>query len=80
MTKTHHDSNKELIGQGIGNAVAGLIGGIPGAGATMRTVVNIKSGGQTQLSGVIHGVVLLFVLLGVGEYAKLIPVPVLAGI
>ena len=80
MTKTQHNSNKELIGQGIGNAVAGLIGGLPGAGATMRTVVNIKSGGRTQLSGVIHGVVLLIILLGAGEYAKLIPIPVLAGI
>ncbi|BAF69424.1 SulP family inorganic anion transporter [Nitratiruptor sp. SB155-2] len=80
LTKTQHDSNKELVGQGIGNAVAGLIGGIPGAGATMRTVVNIKAGGRTQLSGVIHGVVLLIILLGAGEYAKLIPIPVLAGI
>ena len=80
MTKAQHDSNKELIGQGIGNAVAGLIGGLPGAGATMRTVVNIKSGGRTQLSGIIHGVVLLIILLGAGEYAKLIPIPVLAGI
>jgi len=80
MTKTQHNSNKELIGQGIGNAMAGLIGGLPGAGATMRTVVNIKAGGNSQLSGVIHGIVLLIVLLGAGEYAKLIPIPVLAGI
>jgi len=80
MTKTQHDPNKELIGQGIGNAVAGLIGGLPGAGATMRTVVNIRSGGKTRLSGMIHAVVLLMVLLGAGVYAKLIPIPVLAGI
>ncbi len=80
MTKTQHDSNKELIGQGIGNAVAGLIGGLPGAGATMRTVVNIKAGGKTKLAGMIHSVILLLVLLGAGEYAKLIPLPVLAGI
>ncbi len=80
MTKTQHDSNKELIGQGIGNAAAGLIGGLPGAGATMRTVVNIRSGGKTRLSGMIHSVVLLAVLLGAGAYAKLIPLPVLAGI
>ncbi len=80
MTKTQHDSNKELIGQGIGNAVAGLIGGLPGAGATMRTVVNIRSGGKTRLSGMIHAVILLLVLVGVGAYAKLIPLPVLAGI
>ncbi len=80
MTKTHHDSNKELIGQGIGNMGAALIAGIPGAGATMRTVVNINSGGKTKLSGVIHGIALLIVLLGAGAYAKLIPLPVLAGI
>jgi len=80
MTKTQHNSNKELIGQGIGNTVAGLIGGLPGAGATMRTVVNINAGGKSGLSGVVHGVVLLIVLLGAGTYAKLIPLPVLAGI
>ncbi len=80
MTKTQHDSNKELIGQGIGNAFAGIIGGLPGAGATMRTVVNIRSGGQTKLSGIIHSIVLIVVLLGAGAYAKLIPLPVLAGI
>jgi len=80
MTKTQHNSNKELIGQGIGNMAAGIIGGLPGAGATMRTVVNINSGGTGRLSGMIHSVVLLVVLLGAGEYAKLIPLPVLAGI
>jgi len=80
MTKTQHNSNKELIGQGIGNTVAGLIGGLPGAGATMRTVVNINAGGKSGLSGVVHGVVLLIVLLGAGTYAKLIPLPVLSGI
>jgi SulP family sulfate permease len=80
MTRTQHSSNKELIGQGIGNSIAGLIGGLPGAGATMRTVVNINSGGRTQLSGVVHGLVLLAILLGAGAYAKFIPLPVLAGI
>lgn len=80
MTKTQHNSNKELIGQGIGNTVAGLIGGLPGAGATMRTVVNINAGGRSNLSGVVHGVVLMIVLLGASAYAKLIPLPVLAGI
>jgi len=80
MTKTRHNSNKELIGQGIGNTIGGLIGGLPGAGATMRTVVNINAGGRTNLSGIIHGIVLLIVLLGAGEYAELIPIPVLAGI
>jgi SulP family sulfate permease len=80
MTRTRHDSNKELVGQGLGNALAGLIGGIPGAGATMRTVVNIKSGGKTGLSGTIHGLVLLAVLLGLGALASHIPLAVLAGI
>ncbi|MCF6205921.1 MAG: SulP family inorganic anion transporter [Sulfurovum sp.] len=80
MTKTQHDSNKELIGQGIGNMAAGFIGGLPGAGATMRTVVNIRSGGKTRLSGMIHAVILLMILVGAGVYAKLIPLPVLAGI
>jgi len=80
MSKTRHNSNKELIGQGLGNIGAAIIGGIPGAGATMRTVVNINSGGKTRLSGVIHGVALLVVLLGAGAYARLIPLPVLAGI
>jgi SulP family sulfate permease len=80
MTKTQHNSNKELIGQGLGNMAAAVIGGIPGAGATMRTVVNINSGGKTRLSGVIHGLALLLVLVGAGAYAKLIPLPVLAGI
>jgi len=79
-TKTKHNSNQELIGQGIGNMGAGLIGGLPGAGATMRTVVNIDAGGRTKLSGVVHGLGLLLVLLGASEYAALIPLPVLAGI
>lgn len=80
MTKTKHSSNQELIGQGLGNMGAAVIGGIPGAGATMRTVVNINSGGKTRISGVIHSLALLIVLLGAGAYAKLIPLPVLAGI
>ncbi|SFV58733.1 Sulfate permease [hydrothermal vent metagenome] len=80
MTKTQHNSNKELIGQGIGNMVAGIIGGLPGAGATMRTVVNINAGGKTNLSGVIHGIVLVIILFGAGAYARLIPLPILAGI
>ena len=80
MTKTQHDSDMELVGQGIGNIGGALIGGIPGAGATMRTVVNINSGGKTRLSGVIHGVLLLCILLGLGQYASMIPLPVLAGI
>ena len=80
ITRTRHDSNRELIGQGIGNTIGGLIGGLPGAGATMRTVVNVKSGGKTRLSGTIHGVLLLAILLGLGPLAALVPKAVLAGI
>jgi len=80
MTKERHDSNQELIGQGVGNMAAALIGGLPGAGATMRTVVNIKAGGTTRLSGMIHSLFLVAVLLGLGKYTALIPMPVLAGI
>jgi sulfate permease, SulP family len=80
VTKTKHDSNRELIGQGIGNMFAASIGGLPGAGATMRTLVNINSGGRTRLSGVVHGIVLLTILMGLGVYAAQIPLAVLAGI
>ena len=80
MTKTKHDPNKELIGQGIGNSIASLFGGIPGAGATIRTVVNINSGGKTKLSGMIAGIMLLFILLALGPIASKIPTAVLSGI
>jgi len=80
MTRTRHDSNQELIGQGIGNTVAGLFGGIAGAGATMRTVVNIRSGGHTKISGMIHSVVLAAVVLGLGPIAAHIPHAALAGV
>ncbi len=80
MTKTKHDPNKELVGQGVGNGIAALFGGLPGAGATIRTVVNIKSGGKTRLSGMIAAIVLLVVLLALGPIASQIPAAVLAGI
>ena len=80
MTKTIHEPNKELIGQGIGNSIGALFGGIPGAGATIRTVVNINSGGKTRLSGMIAGLLLLFILLALGPIASKIPAAVLAGI
>ncbi len=80
ITKTRHDSNRELIGQGIGNMFAAGIGGLPGAGATMRTLVNINSGGKTRLSGVVHSGILLLILMGLGVYAAQIPLAVLAGI
>ena len=80
MTKTKHKPNKELVGQGIGNSLAALFGGIPGAGATIRTVVNINAGGKTKLSGMIAGVMLLIIMLGLGPVASKIPAAVLAGI
>ena len=80
MTKTVHEPNKELVGQGIGNSFGALFGGIPGAGATIRTVVNINSGGKTRLSGMIAGLLLLFILLAIGPIASQIPAAVLAGI
>ena len=80
ITKTKHNSNQELIGQGIGNAVAGLFCGLPGAGATMRTVVNVKSGGRTQLSGMTHAILLLAIMLGLGSVVQYVPLSVLAGI
>jgi SulP family sulfate permease len=80
VTRTHHDSDRELIGQGIGNTAAALLGGLPGAGATMRTVVNVQAGGRTRLSGITHAVVLLLICLGAGPLASPIPLALLAGI
>jgi len=80
MTKTRHLPNKELIGQGIGNSISALFGGLPGAGATIRTVVNINSGGVTRISGMISSIVLLLILLLFSSVASIIPAAVLAGI
>src|SRR3989338_7644134 len=80
VTSKRHDSDQEQIGQGIGNIAAGLIGGIPGAGATMRSLVNIKSGGTTYLGGIVHGLFLLAVLVSIGPLASIIPLSCLAGI
>ncbi len=80
MTRTRHNSDQELIGQGVGNTVAGLFGAIPGAGATMRTVVNIRTGGSTKISGMIHGVILFAVVIVLAPLASQIPHAVLAGI
>tara|TARA_Y100001968_G_scaffold313878_1_gene338593 strand:+ start:6078 stop:7736 length:1659 start_codon:yes stop_codon:yes gene_type:complete len=80
ISQTKHNSDRELIGQGIGNAVAGLFSGLPGAGATMRTVINVKSGGSTPISGMVHSIVLLVVLVGAGPLAEKIPTALLAGI
>lgn len=79
LTKTRHQPNQELIGQGIGNSISALFGGIPGAGATIRTVVNIQSGGKTNLSGIVAALVLLSILLLLGPVASQIPAAVLAG-
>ncbi|MEN3159208.1 SulP family inorganic anion transporter [Alkalimonas sp. NCh-2] len=80
ITRTRHKPNKELIGQGLGNILCSFIGGLPGAGATMRTVVNVNAGGRTRLSGMVHALFLLALLLGLGPLAAQIPLAVLAGI
>lgn len=80
LTRTEHDSNKELIGQGIGNCISGLCGGLPGAGATMGTVVNIQTGAKTALSGLTRALILLVVVLWAAGLTSTIPMAVLAGI
>ena len=80
ITRTRHSPDRELIGQGIGNMVAGFIWGLPGAGATLGTVVNIRAGGRTQVSGVLRAAILLALVLGLGKYVEVIPHAVLAGI
>ena len=80
MTRSRHNANRELIGQGIGNMVAGFVGGIPGAGTTPSTVVNIRAGGQTRIAGALWALVLLAMVLGLGKYVEAIPHAVLAGI
>ena len=80
MTNTNHMPNKESIGQGIGNFFSGLLGGLAGAGATMRTVINIQSGGKTPFSGLLHSVVLIMILMFFGSYAGMIPLAILASI
>jgi len=80
ITGTRHKANRELIGQGIGNIASGLIGGLPGAGATMGTVVNIRAGGSTPVSGALRAALVLALLLGLGQYVEPIPHAVLAAI
>ncbi len=79
-TKSRHNPNRELIGQGLGNSVAGIFGGIPGAGATIRTVINIENGGKTRLSGIVAAILLLAVIMLLGKWAQFIPSAVLSGI
>lgn len=80
LTKTKHNGDKELVGQGLGNILAALFGGLPGAGATMGTVTNIRAGGRTKLSGIFKGLFLLLIVLGLGYYVQFIPTAVLSGI
>ena len=80
LTATRHNPDRELVGQGIGNMVAGLFGGLPGAGATMGTVTNIRAGGVTQVSGVVRALLLLALALGLARYVEQIPLAALAGV
>jgi SulP family sulfate permease len=80
LAGTRHDSNKELFGQGLGNAVASLFGGIAGTGAIVRSAVNVRAGGRTPVSGILHGVIILLVTVALGKYAGAIPMATLAGI
>ena len=80
VTRTRHNSDQELIGQGIANTIAGFFAALPGAGATMRTMVNVRTGGVTKISGMIHGLVLVAIVLVAAPLAAKIPMAVLAGI
>ena len=80
VTRSYHNSDRELIGQGVGNLAAGLLGGLPGAGATIRTLANIKAGGRSALSGVVHALGLLGIALGLGPVVAYVPLAALAGV
>lgn len=80
MIGSKHKSNAELIGQGVGNIMSGLFGGIPATGAIARTAANVKNGGRTPIAGIVHSITLLIVLIVLMPYASLIPMPVLASI
>ena len=80
MIGAKHNSNAELIGQGAGNIVSALFGGIPATGAIARTAANVKNGGRTPIAAMVHALVLLLVLVVLMPYAKLIPMPVIAAI
>lgn len=79
LCHTRHNPNKELLGQGLGNTAAGMIGALPGAGSTMDTMVNIRSGGRTPVSGVVRSLIILGLVLGLGRYVEAIPHAVMAG-
>ncbi|MFQ5353764.1 MAG: SulP family inorganic anion transporter [Thermodesulfobacteriota bacterium] len=80
VTQTKHNSNRELFGQGVGNILCSFVGGVPGAGATMRTIVNVKSGGTNRISGTLHAIVLLLIVIFLAPFASQIPMAILAGI
>jgi sulfate permease, SulP family len=80
LAGTRHHSDRELFGQGLGNAVAALFGGIAGTGAIVRSAVNVRSGGRSPLSGVLHGLIILLITVALGRYAAVIPMATLAGI
>ncbi len=80
MINSKHNSNAELMAQGVGNIASALFGGIPATGAIARTAANVKNGGRTPISGMVHAVVLLLVLLILMPYAAFIPMPVIAAI
>ncbi len=80
MTGSRHKPNAELLAQGVGNIASALFGGLPATGAIARTATNIKAGGRTPISGIIHAVTLLVILVVAGPYAAMVPLPALAGI
>ena len=80
VTGTRHEPNRELVGQGIGNMAAGLLGGVPGAGNTLGTLTNIRGGGTTRVSGATYAILMLMLVLGLGEFVDPIPHAVLAGV
>lgn len=80
MIDDRHNSNTELIAQGLGNICSGLFGGIPATGAIARTAANVKNGGRSPISGIVHAIVLLLILVVLMPYASLIPMPVIAAI
>lgn len=80
MIGSRHNSNMELVAQGFGNICSALFGGIPATGAIARTAANVKNGGRTPIAGMVHAIVLLFVLVLFTPYAALIPMPTIAAI
>jgi sulfate permease, SulP family len=80
MTKKRHNSNRELVGQGLGNYLSGILGGLPGAGATIRTEININAGGKTPLSGITYSMVTLIIVFFLGPWIKDVPLSCLAAI